>query len=471
MMKQKGEYKPTMGLEIHAELNTRTKMFCDSLNDPDEKHANINVCPVCLGHPGCLPVVNKKAIESVIRVGLALGGKIAPVTKFDRKNYFYPDLPKGYQISQYDKPLVLGGELCGIRITRIHLEEDAGNLLHDSEGKTLVDFNRAGVPLMELVTEPDIRSAEQAVNFGKELQRILRYLGVSDANMEKGEMRMEVNISMNMGTKAEIKNINSFKAVEGAIAYETIRQTELLEKGEGEKIRQETRGWDDVKRITVSQRSKENAHEYRYFPDPDLPAFKTEVFDIEQLRAELPELPDAKRKRFASEYKLSGTQADLLADDLELADYYEEAVSELKEKTSKPDSVLLYNYLTSDLKGLLKEDEVDLKDSKVAPEHLAHLVYVLLDGKVTTRQAKDMLRKMHETGEDVEALVNAQESIGEDALSLAVEAAIAENPNAVADYKKGKLASLQFLVGQVMKKTKGGAKPDELQKLLREKLG
>ena len=464
------EYKPTIGLEIHAELKTRTKMFCDSPNNPDEAHPNVNVCPICMGHPGCLPVMNKKAIESVIRVGLALGGKIAPITKFDRKNYFYPDLPKGYQISQYDKPLVSGGSLVGVRITRVHLEEDTGTLGHDSEGKSLVDFNRAGVPLMELVTEPDITSAEQAVAFGKELQRILRYLGVSDANMEKGEMRVEVNISMNMGTKIEVKNINSFKAVEGAVAAEIKRQTELLLRGEGDKIKQETRGWDDVKKTTFSQRSKESAHEYRYFPDPDLPPFSTEQFEIEKLRAELPELPQAKRERFRLEYGLTESQVDLLADEEALANYYEEAVSELKEKVDSADAGLLYNYLTSDLKGLMKEDGVSIAECKVVPEHLAHLVSLIQGEKITSRQAKEMLAEMFKTGADVEELAAKNESIGGDVLEKAAKEAIAENPNAVADYKKGKEASLQFLVGQVMKKTKGAAKPAELQPLLKELL-
>ena len=442
-------------------------MFCDSPNNPDEAHPNVNVCPICMGHPGCLPVMNKKAIESVIRVGLALGGKIAPITKFDRKNYFYPDLPKGYQISQYDKPLVLGGSLVGVRITRVHLEEDTGTLGHDSEGKSLVDFNRAGVPLMELVTEPDITSAEQAVAFGKELQRILRYLGVSDANMEKGEMRVEVNISMNMGTKIEVKNINSFKAVEGAVAAEIKRQTELLLKGEGDKIKQETRGWDDVKKTTFSQRSKESAHEYRYFPDPDLPPFSTEEFDIEKLHAELPELPQAMRERFKSEYGLSESQAELMVDDKALAEYFEEAVSELNEKIENGDKALLYNYLTSDLKGLTKEDGISVAECKVVPEHLAHLVSLLQAGKITSRQAKEMLSVMFKTGADVEELASKNESVGGDVLQKAAEEAIAENPNAVADYKKGKEASLQFLVGQVMKKTKGAAKPAELQPLLK----
>jgi aspartyl-tRNA(Asn)/glutamyl-tRNA(Gln) amidotransferase subunit B len=275
-------YKPTIGLEIHAELNTKTKMFCGCLNNPDEKHANINVCPVCMGHPGTLPIINKKAVESVIKLGMAINGNIAKISKFDRKNYFYPDLSKGYQISQYDQPLVLGGELNGIRITRVHLEEDTARLLHSSQMAehtnnkdqvSFVDYNRSSIPLMELVTEPDIKNGKQATDFAKELQLILRYLGISDADMEKGHMRVEANISISkdekFGTKVEVKNINSFKAVEGAVDYEIKRQEEVLEKGE--KVKQETRGWDEKNQKTVSQRSKEEAHDYRYFPEPDLP--------------------------------------------------------------------------------------------------------------------------------------------------------------------------------------------------------
>ena len=274
-------FEPVIGLEIHSQLKTKTKMFCRSLNDPEEKHPNINICPVCMGHPGTLPVMNKKAIESVIKTGLALNCKIAERSKFDRKNYFYPDLPKGYQISQYDEPLCSEGFLeilssKKIRITRIHLEEDTGRLIHNKIA-SLVDFNRAGVPLMELVTEPDISNAEEAVAFAKKLQMILQYLGASDANMEKGQMRCEVNISLRkageeFGTKVEIKNLNSFAACREAIEYEIKRLSALLEKGE--KIIQETRGWDENKKATVSQRLKESAHDYRYFPEPDIPPIK-----------------------------------------------------------------------------------------------------------------------------------------------------------------------------------------------------
>ncbi len=461
------EYKPTIGLEIHAELKTRTKMFCDSINDPEEKHANVNVCPICMGHPGCLPVMNRQAIESVIRVGLAVGGNIAKLTKFDRKNYFYPDLPKGYQISQYDMPLVEGGMLEGVRIRRVHLEEDTGTLGHDSEGKSLVDFNRAGVPLMELVTEPDIQSAEQAVKFAKSLQRILRYLDVSNANMEKGEMRVEVNISLNMGTKVELKNINSFRVVELATAYEIARQSDAINRGE--ELHQETRGWDENKKATFSQRLKENAHEYRYFPEPDLPAFETKEFGIERLRAELPELPDAKKERFASEYNLSKTQADFLVEEKSLANYFESAISELKDKASDPDIILLYNYLSSDLQGLLKVNGVDIGETKVTPERLAHLVALLIEKKITSRQAKDILIKVFDTGEDPEDLAGDGAVEGEGLISF-IKEAIIENPKAVEDYRKGKLTSIQFLVGKVMQKTKGAARPDELKVLLEKEL-
>jgi len=300
-------YIPTIGLEIHAELKTKSKMFCSSLNDPNEKHPNINICPICMGHPGTLPVANKVAIHEVQKVGLALNCTLALFSKFDRKNYFYPDLPKGYQISQYDLPFCKEGYLDiaskRIRITRIHLEEDAGRLIHPpGTDYSLVDFNRAGVPLMELVTEPDITSGQEAMAFAKELQILLRYLAASDANMEKGQMRVEANVSVKpdgqekLGTKVEVKNLNSFKSVERAIAFEITRQSQLLESGQ--KIIQETRGWDEVKGETFSQREKEEAHYYRYFPEPDLPPFRFTKEEFEELKSEIPELPWQRRKRF-----------------------------------------------------------------------------------------------------------------------------------------------------------------------------
>jgi len=478
-------YEPTIGLEIHAELKTRTKMFCDSLNDPDEKHPNVNVCPVCLGHPGTLPVINKKAVEEVIKVGLALGGEIAERTKFDRKNYFYPDLPKGYQISQYDMPLVIGGELNGIRLERIHLEEDAGKLIHEGspsgssgQSASLIDFNRAGVPLMELVTKPDIRSAEQAVEFAKEFQLILKYLGASDADMEKGQMRADVNVSLNMGTKVEVKNVNSFRSIASAVKYETERQRELLERGE--KVKQETRGWDDVKQVTTSQRSKEEAHDYRYFPEPDLPPLAShEAFPIEKMKAELPELPAEKRERFAREFNLNENQAKLLIENKFLADYFETATSELATRDADPSGklphksqVLLFNYLTSDLVGLINESGIEYSELKITPENMAELVDYIADGKITTKQAKDILKVMFETGESPENILGQGNFnlIEDEVLHQAVEDVLKENPSAVTDFASGKTAALQFLVGKVMQKTKGGADPGEIQNKILEKL-
>ncbi|HVM77348.1 MAG TPA: Asp-tRNA(Asn)/Glu-tRNA(Gln) amidotransferase subunit GatB [Candidatus Paceibacterota bacterium] len=482
------DYTPTIGLEVHAELKTRTKMFCDSLNDPDEKHPNVNVCPVCMGHPGTLPTPNKKAIEHVIKVGLATGGKPNPVSKFDRKNYFYPDLPKAYQISQSGQPLVIGGELRGVKINHIHLEEDAGKLMHDdASGATLVDYNRASVPLMELVTEPDIHSAEDAVAFMKELQLTLRYLGVSDADLERGQMRADANISISadgtLGTRAEVKNLNSFNSVFQAINFEIKRQTELLEKGE--KVKQETRGWDDAKQKTTSQRSKEEAQDYRYFPEPDIPPFETSVFEPEKLRAMLPELPKQKRKRFMKEYGLDEKQTELLVGEPAMANYFEAAVSELKETLAdvkggapsasddKAGVATLYNYLTSDLRGLINQSGAKFEDIKIDPEHLAHLAALIEQKKITSRQAKDMLAKMFETGADPEEIMKS-ENIGitsdEGEVEAVVLAVIAENQAAVADFKKGKTASLQFLIGKAMAKLKGKARPDMLKDLLERNL-
>jgi len=471
-------YRPTIGLEVHVELKTRTKMFCDSLNDPNERRPNTNVCPVCLAHPGTLPTINRQAVEFVIRVGLALRGTVNPVTKFDRKNYFYPDLPKGYQISQYDQPLVVGGMLEGVRIRRIHLEEDTGRLVHATsdmrQAISLVDFNRAGVPLMELVTEPDITSVEQASEFARELQLILRYLGVSDADMESGQMRIEANVSvgqmkndkLHMGTKVELKNINSFKAMEDAVRYELARHEEVLESGGT--ISQETRGWDEAKQKSVVQRTKEDAHDYRYFPEPDLPPFETDFFNLEKLKAELPELPAKRRERFVREYGLNEAQADTLVGEPALADYFEEAVSELKEKSPQASVLTLFNYLTSDIRGIVNELGIVLRDTKVNPEHLAHLVFLIESGKLTSRQAKDMLAKMFKRDEDPEDILK-DESLyaisGTAELETIAQFILQENPAAIADYRKGKVASLQFLIGKAMARLKGKGNPEVLKEI------
>ncbi len=493
---------PTIGLEIHAELKTQTKMFCGCLNDGLEKEPNKNTCPVCLGHPGTLPTINKEAVQKVIRVGFALGGTVADYSQFDRKSYFYPDLPKGYQISQYEFPIVKSGVLNGVRITRVHLEEDAGRLVHDREGKSLVDFNRAGVPLMELVTEPDVKNAEEAVAFARELQLILKYLGASDADMENGQMRIEANVSIapenaeQLGSKVEVKNINSFKAVHDAIEYEIKRQEELL--NEGKRVTQETRGWNDVKRVTESQRTKEEANDYRYFPEPDLPPMNLkEAFDLEALKAETPELPEEKRRRFVQEFGIPKEQIEILIYDPELAGYFEASASELGTQTEKPDYQLLANYLTSDLRGLMKTQGIKLNELnpvrnsppsgpsgargageisngiKIPPEHLAHLAGLIQQGTISSRIAKDLLLKMIETGEDPENLMktNNMELISDETkLGTIAEEVIAKNEKSAADYKNGKENALQFLVGQIMAKTKGKADPSIAKTILEKRL-
>ncbi|MDO8556900.1 MAG: Asp-tRNA(Asn)/Glu-tRNA(Gln) amidotransferase subunit GatB [Candidatus Jorgensenbacteria bacterium] len=468
-------YIPTIGLEIHVELRTNTKMFCQCKNATEETGPNVNVCPICLAHPGALPVANRAAIESVIRLGYALHGKIAERSHFDRKSYFYPDLPKGYQISQYEAPLVSGGMLKDVRITRVHLEEDTARLAHVN-GDTLVDYNRAGVPLMELVTEPDIKNAEEATAFAKELQLILRYLRISDADMEKGQMRVEANISVSkksgeLGTKVEVKNLNSFRAVHDAIKHELERQEALLESGG--KVIQETRGWDDKNGVTKSQRSKESAHDYRYFPEPDLPEMDLSELDLPALKESVPELPEEKRSRLVSSYGISREDAEVLITDKPFADYFEQAVSELKEYEPKADTQTLYNYLTSDLQGIIKEKSISISDVKILPPHLARLVAFIAQGKLSSRLAKDMLPKMFETGIDPEelmkdsgvAIISDEKKLKEIVLDI-----IEKNPKVVEDYKKGKGNALQFLIGQGMAKTKGQADPAKLQELLKKEL-
>lgn len=472
------KYQPTIGLEIHAELKTKTKMFCDSLNDPLEKHPNTNICPICAGHPGTLPTINKSAVEAVLKIGMALSGDIPLFSKFDRKNYFYPDLPKGYQISQYDLPLIFGGILNGVRLRRIHLEEDTGRLIH-AEGSpstgsgspaSLVDFNRAGVPLMELVTEPDIKNAEQAVEFARELQLTLRYLGISDADMEKGQMRVEANVSISagegMGTKVEIKNINSFKAVHDAIEYEIKRQAEHLEKGE--KVIQETRGWDADKERTVSQRLKEEAHDYRYFPEPDLPPLDISKFDLAQLKKDIPELPKEKRLRFIKEYAFTPEQAEVLVRDRAAAEYFEESASELASENPNPNYQILFNYLTSDLFGLLAEEDAAIDEIKIDPENFADLVNLIAQNKISSRIAKDILRKMFETGLDPNQIVQS-ENLGQISSAVDLETTVKKileaNPAAAFDYRNGKTNALQFLVGKAMAELKGRGNPGVLKEL------
>lgn len=453
-------------------------MFCSCKNDPDpsaqagEERQNTNICPICMGHPGTLPVPNKKAIESVIKVGLALGSTIADFTEFDRKNYFYPDIPKGYQISQYKYPIVSGGVLGDVAITRIHLEEDTGLSKHDRGNFTLVDYNRAGVPLMELVTEPVIHSAEQAGDFARELQLLLRTLGVSDANMEKGEMRVEPNISLSpdpntFGTKVEVKNLNSFKTVEKAIAYELARMQALYEAGREDEIVQETRGWDEATQTTFSQRSKENAQDYRYFPDPDIPKFMLrELFDNDALKASLPELPWEKRKRYSDQFKLSTDVVDFLVAEKVVADYFEAVVVGMDVARAQ----LAANYLVSDLVGLLKKDQTLTYPSV---EHFTALINLLGESKITSRGAKDILAMIATHDEDPLGIAEREGMLAQndpEALRAVAKTIIAQQEKIVADYKSGKESAIQALVGFMMKETKGSANPAVALALFKEEL-
>jgi len=478
-------YKPTIGLEIHSELKTASKMFCGCKNDPDEKRPNYNICPVCTAQPGSLPVANEEAIKKVIKTGLALNCKIAQDSKFDRKNYFYPDLPKGYQISQYDQPLCGKGflEINGrkIGITRIHLEEDTGSLIHpEGADYSLVNLNRAGVPLMELVTEPDITSGIEARKFAEELQMIYKYLGVSDADMEKGQMRVEVNISISkgktLGTKVEIKNLNSFRVVEKAVDFEIKRQEEVLEAGE--KVVQETRGWHDKKEITFSQREKEEAHDYRYFPEPDLPAMHFDADYIEKIKATMPELPEQKRERFAKEYKLDEASVEFFIANKDLSEYFEKVISEFDawiksegDEVKKKLYKLVANYLISDVQGLLGGKEFVEKEFKITPENFAEFVKMIYKEEISSKIAKMVVVNMFNTGTDPSTIIdenNWRQMSDDGQLEKIIKEIISKNPKAIEDYKAGKQNSLQFLAGQVMKETRGTAKPETVQELLKK---
>lgn len=471
------KYTMTIGLEIHAELKTKSKMFCGCVNSPEEKRPNIFVCPICMGHPGTLPVINKEAVRKVLLVGTALGAEIADFTEFDRKNYFYPDIPKGYQISQYKNPLVKKGQLAGVEITRVHLEEDTARSAHETPGASLVDYNRAGVPLMELVTEPVIHSSVVAVKFAKELQLLLQYLGVSDANMEKGEMRVEVNLSVSktntFGTKVEIKNINSFRAVGKAIDYEFDRQTTLLEKGD--KVAQETRGWDENKEVTFSQRLKESAHDYRYFEDPDLPKLlinEVPDFSREELKKSLVELPEDKRKRFTNDFKLKPEDVEIYVGDIGAGKFFEAvAVGLLSAGTEIVQTAS--NYITSDIIGLSKSQAGDFILGHITPEGFVKLMMMVKKNILSSRGAKDTLKIMFERGGDPEEIAKEKNLIQKndlDEIKLIAEKIIEENPKVVEEYKMGKETLLQFFIGQGMKETKGSVNPELLKKVILELL-
>jgi aspartyl-tRNA(Asn)/glutamyl-tRNA(Gln) amidotransferase subunit B len=490
------KYEPVIGMEIHFELKTKSKMFCSCANNPEEEIPNKNICPICTGQPGTLPTINKKAIESVIKAGLAIDCEITKFSKFDRKNYFYPDLPKGYQISQYDMPLCRNGflEVNGkkIRVNRIHMEEDTGKLTHPAgAGYSLVDLNRSSVPLAELVTEPDIRSSAEAKEFCKQLQLIVRCLGISDGDMEKGHMRCEVNISLRpegqekFGTKVEVKNLNSFKAVERSIEYEMKRQAEILD--EGGVIVQETRGWDENKQATFSQRKKEEAHDYRYFPEPDLPPMdltkEAGVFDVEAIRNSIPELPAQKKNRLMDQYNLSEESARIFSEDLDLACMFEETISELEawmeakdingEATEKL-TKLTANYMLTELQKLLYAAGQSVKECKITKENFAEFVTMIYEGRVSSSGAQELLKEMFETGGDPSDILNAKgltQVSDEGEIEKIVDAVVANNEKSVSDYRSGKQNAMGFLVGQVMKESKGSANPQLAADILKKKLG
>jgi len=489
----KDGFQPTIGLEIHVELDTKSKMFCSCPNDPNERHPNINICPVCMGHPGVLPVINEEAVKKTIKVGLALNCHISSYSKFDRKSYFYPDLPKGYQISQFYIPLCKNGylEINGkkIRIREIHLEEDTGKLIHDEKGRySLVDFNRAGIPLMELVTEPDLKSAKEARKFAQELQLILRYLNVSGADMEKGQMRVEANVSVSkgdkLGTKVEIKNLNSFRSLEKGIEYEIQRQINVLKSGR--EVIQETRGWYEDKEVTESQREKEYSHDYRYFPEPDLPPLLITQEYLQELKAEIPELPSRRRERFKKEYGLEEKEVEVFIKNKDLGEYFEKVVSELKNWTKSVEFKrklsnleerklikLCANYILCDLQGLLKKAEITGEDFLITPENFAEFITMIYEDRISSRIAKVVLAEMFKTGADPSHIIKEKKLIqirDLDEIQRLAQKILSVNQKAVQDYQSGKTNALQFLIGQLMRETSGKVDPQKAEEVFKKLL-
>jgi aspartyl-tRNA(Asn)/glutamyl-tRNA(Gln) amidotransferase subunit B len=468
-------YTPTIGLEVHAELKTKSKMFCGCPNDPHASEPNTNICPVCLAHPGTLPVANEAAVKNVIIFGTAVGGEIATYSEFDRKNYFYPDIPKAYQISQYAFPFVRGGELAGVELTRVHLEEDTARSQHDKGDYSLVDFNRAGVPLMELVTEPVIHDAKTAGNFARELQLVLRSLGISDANMEKGEMRVEANISVSntndLGTKVEVKNLNSFKSVESAIAYEIERQISVLESGQT--LQQETRGWDEVGQKTFSQRSKETAKDYRYFPDPDLPKLNTSEYPALKISREdeiFNNIP-AKRRVLLTSLGITDATAEIIIQSQFLSEYVD-SLLELGLASDAKMTTLAVNFLLTDLAPLA----VDAGEGSrvLSPAHFHVIIKSLSEGKFTTRIAKDIIIALALADADPLAYARANNLVVEvtpEMVQALIQKVLVENETAVAEYKAGKTATFQFLLGQAMKHSRGTIPPNVISDALVTAIG
>jgi aspartyl-tRNA(Asn)/glutamyl-tRNA(Gln) amidotransferase subunit B len=476
------DYAPVIGLEIHAQLLTRTKIFC-GCSTAFGAPPNTNVCAVCLGLPGALPVLNRRAVELAIRAGLALNCAIQPTSIFARKNYFYPDLPKGYQISQYERPIALaghveyssGGQGRRVGITRAHLEEDAGKSLHegfaDSGDRTYLDFNRSGVPLLEIVTDPDIRSAADAAEFFSRLRAILVAIGVNDGNMEEGSLRCDANVSVRpagqaeFGTKAEIKNLNSFRHVQKAIEYEIERQIEVLTGGG--RVEQETRLWDTGAGRTVSMRSKEEAHDYRYFPEPDLPPLEVPAAWIEEIRGALPELPDARRRRFVADYAIPDYDAAILTQSRALGDYFEATAG------AAGNAKAASNWIMGELTRKMNELGIEIDAVPLPPAALAGLIRLVDSGTITSPIAKDVFEKMYASGREAADIVAAEglASINDDAaLAAAVRDVIAANESAVVQYRAGKQQTFGFLVGQVMKATRGKANPAMVNALMKKML-
>ena len=475
-------YETVIGLEVHSELKTNTKIFC-GCSTRFGADQNTNVCPVCLGLPGVLPVLNEKVVEFAIRAGLALNCKIAPFSKFDRKNYYYPDLPKNFQTSQFDLPIAVDGyldiEVAGktrrIGITRVHMEEDAGKLVHtgtiSNSDYTLVDYNRTGVPLIEIVSEPDITTPEEAKAYLEKIKSILEYIDVSDCKMEEGSLRCDANISIRpvgqqeLGTKSEIKNLNSFRSVQKGLEYELARQTELIT--DGGHVIQETRTWDEEAGITLSLRNKEQAHDYRYFPEPDLVPIITSDEKIAAILKTLPELPDARQKRLMNDYGLSAYDAAAITATRAMADYFDEVVSH------KVDAKATANYLMGEMSKHLNSENLSVRNCPVTAEHLAGLLALLQQGTVSGKIAKTVFEEMWKTGKPAETIVKEKGLVqisDEGAIVAIVDAVIAANPQSIEDYKAGKEKALGFLVGQIMKQTKGRANPEMVNKLLRERI-
>ncbi|MDQ3656583.1 MAG: Asp-tRNA(Asn)/Glu-tRNA(Gln) amidotransferase subunit GatB [Chloroflexota bacterium] len=474
------EFKTVIGLEVHAQVLTHSKMYCGCSADYANAEPNTHVCPVCLGLPGALPVMNRTAIETVMRTGMALDCEIPDFCKLDRKNYVYPDLPKGYQISQYDLPLCVGGaitfevngEPVTAGITRVHIEEDTGRLIHDQSfdgSATLVDLNRSGVPLMEIVGDPDLRSPEDAREYLVALRRLLRYIGASTGNMEDGAFRCDANISIRahddsyIGPKVEIKNMNSFRAVERALRFEEQRQREAVTAG-GDLV-QETRGWNDARGITVGQRTKEQAHDYRYFPEPDLPPLTTDDATRAQIRASLPELPAVRYRRFVDAFGLADSDAAVLTNERAIADTLEAAVSALG---TTNDHQVVANWIVNDIMGLARARSLPMDQLPLTANQIAELVALVRDGKLTARAAKDILPQLGEGESLVEAATRLNLLSMDDSAQVldAARAAIAGNPAAVADFRGGKGAAIGRLIGDTMRRTGGRAKPDDVRAML-----